>query len=126
MVRQSKRNTRRSRTRRSRTRTRRSIKRGGAWYNGKSVEQETAEKQIEDSCKQQLAAVEKKYANGANGAAGFGSGMMSNNGSGFGSGMMSNNGSNNNNNQMGQQNSFGQQQRSMFGVGGRRRRSRKH
>jgi hypothetical protein len=120
MVRQSKRNTRRN-TKRSRTRRSRSIKRGGGMFDflsSKSPAQEAEEKRIEDSSKQQLDAVAKKYANnGAGNGAGFGSNMMSNNGAGNGAGFGSNMMSNNNNNQMGQQ-------RSMFG--GRRRRSRKH
>jgi hypothetical protein len=62
MVRQSKRYTKRN-TRRSRTR--RSIKRGGGMFDflsSKSDEQKAEEQRIEDSCKQQLDAVVKKYA----------------------------------------------------------------
>ena len=62
MVRQSKRYTKRN-TRRSRTR--RSIKRGGGitdWFSSKPDAQKAEEQRIEDSCKQQLDAVAKKYA----------------------------------------------------------------
>ena len=106
MVRQSKRHTKRN-TRRSRTR--RSIKRGGNpitdFFSSKSPAQLADEQRIEDSCKQQLDAVVKKYAQqSATGSPAPAYGPTSYTPT------------------SGQPND--QQQRSMFA--GRRRRSRKH